>query len=39
MKNIGKDTFKGCKKLIIKGKKGSYAQKYAKKNKIKFIVV
>ncbi|MBH1940608.1 leucine-rich repeat protein [Mobilitalea sibirica] len=35
--SIGKSSFYGCEGLTIYGKKGSYAERYAKENKIKFI--
>ena len=34
--SIGKNAFSGCKKLTIKGYAGSYAETYAKANKIPF---
>jgi len=36
VKSIGEDTFYGCDKLTIYGQTGSYAQTYAKTNKISF---
>jgi len=36
VKSIGKRTFYGCNNLTIYGKVGSYAETYAKNNKIKF---
>lgn len=36
MTKIGKDAFKDCKKLTIRGYKNSTAHKYAKNNKINF---
>ena len=38
VKSIGKETFYACDNLIIYGKKGSYAEKYAKENNFKFVV-
>ena len=35
--SIGDLAFANCDKLIINGVKGSYAEQYAKKNKIKFV--
>ncbi len=35
---IDKGAFDGCNKLTIFGKKDSYAKKYAKKNKLYFVV-
>ena len=37
IKNIGKDAFKESKNVVIYGGSKSYAKKYAKKNKIKFV--
>ena len=37
VKSIGNMTFWGCKNLTIYGESGSYAEKYAKNNKIKFV--
>ena len=37
--HIGERAFADCKKLTIHGKKGSAAEAYAKKQKIKFIAV
>lgn len=37
--SIEDDTFLGCKKLVIYGYSDSYAQTYAAKNDIKFIVL
>jgi len=34
---IGEDAFAHCHKLTISCKRGSYAEEYAKKNKLKFI--
>ena len=36
VKKIEKDAFKGCKKLTLYVKKGSYAHKYAKKYHVKY---
>lgn len=35
VKKIEKDAFKGCKKLTLYVKRGSYAHKYAKKYYVK----
>ena len=35
VKKIEKDAFKGCKKLTLYVKRGSYAHKYAKKYHVK----
>ena len=35
--SIGEDAFYNCEKLTIHAPKGSYAEQYAKENKIKFI--
>ena len=37
VKEIGRDAFRGCNNLKIHCPNGSYAQMYAKKNKIKVI--
>ena len=37
--SIGNDAFLGCKKLVIYGYSDSYAQTYATKNDIKFIIL
>lgn len=37
--DIGQLTFAGCPKLTIYGTAGSYAEKYAKDNKIKFALI
>ena len=39
VKIIGENTFKYCEKLTIHGKKGSYAETYAKNNNIYFLSV
>ncbi len=36
---IGNDAFKGCISLTVHAPEGSYAEQYAKKNKIKFEAV
>ncbi|MCL2816405.1 MAG: leucine-rich repeat protein [Oscillospiraceae bacterium] len=36
--NIVDNAFVGCKKLTLYGKSGSYAEKFAKENNMKFIV-
>ncbi len=38
VKNIGKYAFKGCENLTLYFDDGSYAQKYAKDNNIRYIV-
>lgn len=37
VKIIGENAFLGCNNITIYGKKGSYAEKYAKEHNIKFI--
>lgn len=37
--SIADDAFSGCNKLTIKGKKGSYAETYAKNKSINFVAV
>ncbi len=39
VKSMGNETFYNCKQLTIYGEKGSYAEKYAKNQKIKFSVI
>ena len=34
---IGANALKGCPNVVIFGQKGSYAEKYAKENNIKFV--
>jgi hypothetical protein len=36
---IDSEAFYGCNSLTIQGKVGSFAEKYAKKNKIKFVAL
>ena len=37
--SISDSGFSGCKRLTIRGKSGSYAEKYAKENGISFKVI
>ncbi len=39
VKNIGYDSFYGCDNLTIYGNEGSYAQNYAERNRIPFLVL
>ena len=36
---IAENAFEGCDKLTIYGKKGSYAEKYAKEHSIPFVAL
>ena len=39
IREIAPDAFAGCTKLVLKGKEGSYVQKYAEEHNIPFISV